>query len=331
MTGYDIIGDIHGYYDELLLLILKLGYYMEGEIYVHKEDRNIVFVGDLIDRGPKIRETLQLVKLLVDTGLAYCVKGNHEYNAINFWEISNTDGEYYRKHTRQNIIQHYKTIESFQNRDEEWLEYIAWMNQLPIILDMGDFRVVHASYHPLIDELMKEVSKISSTYEKQNMLTTDLGRSKTKEGWKIKDVYVYDIIECTLKGSDVPLPEGLYFYDKEGTKRIKSRTKWWLSPINNTYDKYLADHAAGANELRNMKVDIDLIDVNYHSGYSPDDKPIFFGHYWLKMNTDGPKIQTPNVCCLDYSVAKKGHLVAYRYDGEKVLSNNKFIYVETIQ
>lgn len=48
--------------------------------------------------------------------------------------------------------------------------------------------------------------------------------------------------------------------------------------------------------------------------YTAENKPVFFGHYWLKGN---PLLYRNNICCLDYSVAKNGNLVAYRFDDEK--------------
>jgi hypothetical protein len=39
-----------------------------------------------------------------------------------------------------------------------------------------------------------------------------------------------------------------------------------------------------------------------------------------------PKLQASNVCCVDYSIAKEGILVAYRFDGEKELNEKKFIW-----
>ena len=62
---YDIIGDIHGYADELCDLLARLGYHERNGIYQHPE-RRVVFVGDFIDRGPKIRKTLQIVRAMVD-------------------------------------------------------------------------------------------------------------------------------------------------------------------------------------------------------------------------------------------------------------------------
>jgi hypothetical protein len=50
--------------------------------------------------------------------------------------------------------------------------------------------------------------------------------------------------------------------------------------------------------------------------YQSSEKPVFFGHYWLKGK---PIILKDNICCLDYSIAKKGYLAAYSFDGEKKL------------
>ena len=60
ISEYDIIGDIHGHADALERLLQKLGYTRKFGIYSHAEKRKVVFVGDFIDRGPKIRETFTL-------------------------------------------------------------------------------------------------------------------------------------------------------------------------------------------------------------------------------------------------------------------------------
>ncbi len=61
---FDFIGDIHGHADELVALLKKLGYRMSGGIYHHTE-RKAFFAGDFIDRGPKIREALRIVRSMV--------------------------------------------------------------------------------------------------------------------------------------------------------------------------------------------------------------------------------------------------------------------------
>ena len=79
---FDIIGDIHGCYDELVALLRKLGYELDDTSSPprcqHPAGRKAVFLGDLIDRGPKIVEVLQLVMAMVGQGSALCVPGNHE-------------------------------------------------------------------------------------------------------------------------------------------------------------------------------------------------------------------------------------------------------------
>ena len=81
---YDIIGDIHGHADALEKLLQKLGYTLSNGIYRHPEKRNVIFLGDYIDRGPKIRETLHIVKNMCDAGNAVAIMGNHEFNAVCF-------------------------------------------------------------------------------------------------------------------------------------------------------------------------------------------------------------------------------------------------------
>ncbi|MBP3886614.1 MAG: metallophosphoesterase [Cellulosilyticum sp.] len=77
---FDIIGDVHGCYDELCELLEKLGYEVDAKQHqVHaKSGRIAVFCGDLVDRGPKIVEVLKLVMNMVEEGTAYVVIGNHD-------------------------------------------------------------------------------------------------------------------------------------------------------------------------------------------------------------------------------------------------------------
>ena len=76
---FDLIGDVHGCFDELCELLVKLGY-TPGDTgcFVPPEGRKAVFVGDLVDRGPKIPETMRLVMDMTAAGHALCVPGNHD-------------------------------------------------------------------------------------------------------------------------------------------------------------------------------------------------------------------------------------------------------------
>lgn len=77
---FDLIGDIHGCYDELCELLEKLGYEVDRAKHkaYTKTGRIVVFCGDLVDRGPKIVDVLKLVMNMVEDGAAYTVLGNHD-------------------------------------------------------------------------------------------------------------------------------------------------------------------------------------------------------------------------------------------------------------
>ncbi|MDR1299986.1 MAG: metallophosphoesterase [Oscillospiraceae bacterium] len=77
---FDIIGDVHGCYDELVRLLGELGYRVDcaGFDAAPPAGRRAVFLGDLCDRGPMNVEALRIVMNMVDSGAAYCVAGNHD-------------------------------------------------------------------------------------------------------------------------------------------------------------------------------------------------------------------------------------------------------------
>ena len=83
---FDIIGDVHGCFDELAALLGKLGYRVERHDdrfeVSHPEARRLVFLGDLIDRGPGIVDSLRLAMDAVDDGVALCIPGNHEVKLL---------------------------------------------------------------------------------------------------------------------------------------------------------------------------------------------------------------------------------------------------------
>jgi hypothetical protein len=304
-TKIDFIGDIHGHADELEALLIKLGYKKSDGVYAHPE-RKVLFVGDYIDRGPKIRETLDIVKSMVESKNAIALMGNHEYNALCF-HFQETEGGHLRKHLIKNVIQHYETLKQFQNRQTEYEEYLDWFKTLPLYFETDTFKAVHACWDNSTIEYLKKTLV-------NDRLTDGLIYKSVKKGTELNEA-----IEQTLKGKEMTMPNGLYFYDKDGNKRTEMRIKWWEDPSKVTYKsisvipmKILPDIPIPLDKLKPLDF------------YRRDDKKVFFGHYWLKRE---PSLYKDNVCCLDYSVAKKGKLVAYRLNEENILDNNNFFYV----
>ncbi|MGO4889371.1 bis(5'-nucleosyl)-tetraphosphatase PrpE [Anaerobacillus sp. MEB173] len=75
--SYDIIGDIHGCFAEFVTLTKQLGYHWEENIPIHPNQRKLVFVGDLTDRGPNSISVMETVYELVQKKIGYYTPGNH--------------------------------------------------------------------------------------------------------------------------------------------------------------------------------------------------------------------------------------------------------------
>ena len=300
---YDLIGDIHGHHDKATALLERLGYRPTGNTWKHPEGRKVVFLGDYIDRGPKIRETLHLVRGMVEAGDALAIMGNHEFNAV-VYAMPDGNGGYLRPHTELNVAQHAATLAAFEGREEEWGEWLAWFRHLPIYLDLGGLRAVHAAWDdrhldmlagtPLADDAFL---RIAGTY----------------------DTVEFRAVEIMLKGPELHLPEGVIFTDKEGVARKKVRTRWW-----GIYEGITLGEVA-MPEPMDLPRPLKARHLKKLPNYAPEAPPVFFGHYWLPA--DAPKAPlAPNVVGLDYSAAKgENPLWAYRWDGEPHGLPEKFI------
>jgi len=305
---YDLIGDIHGHADELRALLHHLGYRPDAAgIPRHPAGRQVIFLGDYVDRGPKIRETLQLVRGMVDGGAALAILGNHEYNALAFWYF-HPDGGHLRPHKPQHILQHLETIRAFQTSElfEEWLDYLAWFLTLPLALELPGLRAVHACWEP------RHIAYLRGELPGLRLTPDFLLRASQRDSPE------YTATEVTLKGREVRLPTGLSFADKDGHRRELMRVRWWQNPATaaSYHDYYLED----LPELRGQPVDAASLDPWHYQ----EETPVFFGHYWLR---GAPQILQPHAVCLDYSVAKGGQLIGYRWDGEQTLSADKLVWV----
>ncbi len=303
MPAYDVIGDVHGRADLLIELLIKLGYQPCGDSYFHPQ-RSAVFIGDLIDNGPQQTEVLALVRAMESMGRAKVIMGNHEYNAVCYATRDPDSPKYWlRPHNEKNMKQHQGFIDAFKGDNQAYWSAIHWLRQLPVFLELDGARFVHACWH------QKTLDKVKPLLGPNNEISHDLLVRSAKLG-----NLEYDAFEILLKGPEMTLPEGHNFFDKYGNTRCDIRVKWWRTQARTYRDLALVPLGQEEN--------VPSIDVKAANYSYLGKEPVFIGHYWLQGR---PGLQTSRVACVDYSA--DGRLVAYRWDGETELSEDKFVSV----
>lgn len=300
-SGFDIIGDIHGHYDKLEALFIKLGYIKVHNKFVH-EHRLPIFVGDLIDRGPKQLQTINVVRNMVENEQALCILGNHEFNAISYFTKDN-NGQPLRALSKTHKDPHCSFLEEVVDNSATHKSSIQWFKTLPLYIKLDNLCIVHACYDQVAIDTLK-----SKGLTNDNCLTDEL-IFKTN----IKDSIENAALETICKGPELKLPDNKYIVDKDGKKRHEVRIKWWLEQASNYKD--LAIVPDTTQDL-NLDFAINYKNTNFNSSLQ-----ICIGHYWLKASS-GIKKLSDKVVCTDYSVAANGPLVAYRYYYE---DNGKFL------
>lgn len=141
---FDIIGDVHGCYDELLELLAQLGYSADDEAGMrHPEGRRVIFVGDLVDRGPKVVETVTLAQRMVAAGQALCVPGNHDVKLARYLK-----GKSKKMQISHGLAESIAQIEALPEAERaSWRRnYLAFTDDLVshYVLAGGDLVVAHA-------------------------------------------------------------------------------------------------------------------------------------------------------------------------------------------
>lgn len=243
--NYDIIGDVHGDEDRLTAMLQRLGYRNLSGAW-RQADRQAIFVGDLIDRGPKQVATCDIVRRMVDAGSAQMVMGNHEFNAIA-WLTPDPEnpGEYLRRLKAGNHRQHADFIDEVEGTPQHQ-ELIDWFMTLPLWLDLGVIRVIHAQWHAAY------LAELAPRLGPGNRLTPALVIEGSRKGSSS-----FKTIEGLLKGLEVSMANG-GFIDKHGVLRNSERVRWWETPEEST--------------------------DNHRITTGTKATPLFFGHYSLPGN-----------------------------------------------
>jgi hypothetical protein len=315
---YDLIGDIHGYAVPLQKLLAGLGYAERDGVWRHP-DRQVIFLGDFIDRGPEQLETVRIARGMVDAEAALAVMGNHEFNAIAWaTEAPEGSGQYLREHSPKNQDQHVAFLRAVGALEpdavsERQREIVEWFKTLPVYLDLPDLRVIHACWHrPSLDAL-------APCLDDEQRIREDAWPEVTRKGSP-----AYEAAETLLKGLEIELPGGVEFLDKDNNPRRNIRARFWETSTI-TYRDLAIVPPDVIERIPHEPIPDDVL-----PGYDGD-KPLFVGHYWF---TGEPEPLTPHIACLDYSIAgshagpgQPGKLCAYRWNGESELLAENFVCV----
>lgn len=148
---FDIIGDLHGCASELESLLEKLGYQLQpsgeespvwgDQVYRHPEGRQAVFVGDLVDRGPRVVDCIKIVRNMVQRGSGWCVPGNHDMKLLR--KLSGRDVK-----LKHGLAESLADIEALSEtiRDKFNREAVQFFDSLVshLVFDDGKLVVAHA-------------------------------------------------------------------------------------------------------------------------------------------------------------------------------------------
>ena len=310
MPGYDIIGDVHGQARALVRLLEEMGYILTEGVYRHPE-RIAIFAGDIVDRGPDVRQALQIVRKMCVAGSALAVMGNHEFNLITYLTRS-PEGGWLREHNEKNRGQVQETLDSFKGRETELEEYSCWLKQLPLYLDLRDLRIVHACWNHLA---------ISRFYCSGGQLCPKALEAAALD--KYSDIG--KAAALILKGEKFDLPEGISFTDAQGFRRQRKRLKWWVNPKEKTYRELFVLPMYNLNGNESFLDTAAEFPEGYPAWYSEEEPPVAFGHYWLEGE---PAVIRDNILCTDYGAGAGQKLACYRWSGEEKFTDKNWVWVK---
>ncbi|MFK5955709.1 MAG: metallophosphoesterase [Planctomycetota bacterium] len=287
----DVVGDVHGELEALENLLGHLGYDEKGD---HAQDRFLVFVGDLVDRGPDSPGVVRLVQKLIQQGNAQCLLGNHELNLLLGKERAGNEWFYGRE---QMLGGEEKVIPQVLADHETREDILLFLQTLPLVAERADLRVVHACWHPsAVAELRNDSRSILDLfYETEKDLTTAIGSSQLERNSIQADLVrqngnpVTALTSGLERETSVPFRAG-------GKVRHVERVAWWES-------------------------------------YT-EDVPVVFGHFWRAIDPEkravkkGPYMfhdvpfeealgPLQNAYCVDYSVGYRNIARAKGEQGER--------------
>lgn len=307
----DVVGDVHGQHGALQDLLGRLNYAPDGS---HPKGRKLVFVGDLVDRGPDSPAVVEQVMKMVRAGYAQCVLGNHELNiARNARKLDNhwffDEGGSMKKGLRTASAEQKESIRSF-------------FRELPLTLERDDLRVVHACWHSdsieLLDSRSTADSDIGSEYRRYRSETNErLNENGVNEQYQKEQTVFDQYVEYGDNDPDIHWPDARLLKGYAAVNEARQMENP-ISVLTSGEERAARKTYPAGGKFRF----VDRVPWwnNYH-----DDQAVIIGHYWRLYNfaivkrprtagIDIFKDTTPdqwlgarnNVYCVDFSVGGRG-------------------------
>ncbi len=209
----DIIGDIHGEIDALSELMTHLGYSQCG---AHPQERHLVFLGDLIDRGPDSPGVVRWVTRMIEKGYAVAVMGNHDLNAIS------------RREKRENpwLFGHddVSPAEKAITCDDEREEILGLLAAHPVARERSDLRVVHACWNDEALQLLAGAAGANQSLQEHRVRIRTTITPDQDEVAKTLAHQNGNPMKLITSGPEIRAAQP---YLGGGKMRTKERDPWW--------------------------------------------------------------------------------------------------------
>ena len=301
----DIIGDIHGEFDVMESLLEHLGYDEAGE---HPDGRRLVFLGDLVDRGPDSPAVVDKVIDLVAKDNAHCLMGNHELNIL-LGRVLPGNGWFIQPN-------HLEKPGEFQSKrvDPDKLDrYVKFFESLPIVLENKSLRLVHACWHPpSIAALQRDVLRELSITDLYRQYEIDVRK-------KLHEAELAHMVEQENMFYSVTLHDPQWSAEvlpAHAEAEVISQMGNPIRVLTSGSSQVATQPTFAAGQWR-------MSDRTKWWDFYEDDIPVVIGHFWRRFSTAAERIsgvfgkdvfegipshawmgKRNNVYCVDYSVGQ---------------------------
>lgn len=311
----DIIGDIHGELEALETLLASMGYDKEGR---HPDNRKLVFVGDLIDRGPDSPGVIRLVRKLIENGNAQACLGNHELNLLQQKAKDGAGWYFEERRLKDKAYMPFSRPET----DLETKEIYAFLARLPVALERADLRIVHAAWQPQAISYAKNIP-LGNAVDCYNKWEKDINQEISSSGLLARYHAERDQWAKELEDPKYPMP----FLTATSQYNVAHQSMNPLRVLTSGVERVCAQPFFASGKWRFVER------FAWWNEYT-EEVPVIVGHYWRKHEGEENNITShkaegeaslfegvepfawhgaqSNVFCVDYSVG--GRFVERRHN-----------------